>query len=249
MFPVGVSAVGLWLGCASLLGAAEIHPPGMRPGLPERRALVGGRVVVCPGQVLDPGIILVRGDRIEAVGSDLRVPEDAEVWRTEGLTLHAGFIKPLYVPVRSNASVDTRMTEPVGAGEFGRRKVPVLGCSGAGHGLRSERPGTCHGASDSGRAGGGAFDPGDRDWTVLRELSLTAAVLAPGEGILRGRSALVFLGEEGPNRLMLRPDVFQHMAFEPARGLARQEFPSSLMAVLARCVGRRCWKLYIIAWR
>ncbi|MDW8308436.1 MAG: amidohydrolase family protein [Verrucomicrobiales bacterium] len=68
----------------------------------------------------------------------------------------------------------------------------------------------------------------------LRALGFAAAVLAPRSGIVRGHSALVALAEADPNELVIRPDVFQHVAFEIERDYDRAEaFPNSLMGAIA----------------
>jgi imidazolonepropionase-like amidohydrolase len=40
-------------------------------------AIVGGRVVPVAGAPVEDGVVLVRGGRIEAVGRDVRIPDDA----------------------------------------------------------------------------------------------------------------------------------------------------------------------------
>src|SRR5206468_691164 len=54
----------------------------------------------------------------------------------------------------------------------------------------------------------------------------------PAKGILRGTSALVALTAEDPNRALLQPDVFQHLAFETDDDDGGA-YPSSLMGVIA----------------
>src|SRR6476659_3372147 len=60
--------------------AGEILPPGFRPLPTGVHALVGGRVVVKPGEALESGTIVIRDGLIEAVGRDAAVPADARVW-------------------------------------------------------------------------------------------------------------------------------------------------------------------------
>ncbi|MCS7091218.1 MAG: amidohydrolase family protein [Verrucomicrobiota bacterium] len=229
----------LWAGCLTpwVGNATEIVPPGLPPERPILRALVGGRVVVRPGEVLEPGIVVVRDGWIEAVGRDLEIPIGAEVWRMDGLTIYPGFIESLYVPMRTNPFVDTRMTEPVAVGGWTAGGYQFLGAPGHGVDRGVKGPGHAVGrVLPQRRAVENLVDPEDPGWAALRELGFTAAVVAPAEGIFRGQSALVLLGRDDPNRLILRPAVFQHVAFETARGgRARQEFPSSLMGVLAVC--------------
>jgi hypothetical protein len=52
----------------------------------------------------------------------------------------------------------------------------------------------------------------------------TTAVLAPEEGLVRGRSALVNLGEGGFGANVIEPDLFQHISLH-AR-MSGRSFPS-----------------------
>jgi hypothetical protein len=65
----------LWIGlaCLALHGAAraDILPPGNRAVPPGVHALVGGKVVVKPGQVLDSATVLIRDGLIEKVGANV----------------------------------------------------------------------------------------------------------------------------------------------------------------------------------
>ena len=74
--------------------AKDILPPGFRPRPIGVHALVGGKVVVKPGETLDGATIIIRDGLIEAVGKDLSPPADARVWDMKGLTIYAGFIEP-----------------------------------------------------------------------------------------------------------------------------------------------------------
>ncbi|MGA4579905.1 amidohydrolase family protein [Limisphaera sp. VF-2] len=226
--------LGVWLGLATgTQGASEILPPGLRAPPPEVRALVGGRVVVRPGEVLDAATILVREGRVEAVGTNVTVPPEAEVWSMHGRTIYAGFIEPLYVPAATNPPVDTRMVEPVGLESLTAAGYQFWGAPGQQPDPGTRGPGHPVARVTPQRRAVESVSPDEKVWATLRELGFTAAVMAPAEGILRGQSALVLLGDGDPNRLILRADVFQHLAFEPGRRGDRREFPASLMGVLA----------------
>src|SRR5690349_5657555 len=93
--------------------AGELLPPGFRPVPLGVHALVGGKVVVKPGEVISNGTIVIRDGLIKAVGSDATVPEDARVWDMKGKTIYAGFIEPYIVTGGSNAPVSTTDSEPV----------------------------------------------------------------------------------------------------------------------------------------
>src|SRR5262249_2182309 len=85
------AALAAVAGLALLGASAEI-----RSGDRLASALTGARLIVGPGKVFDPGVVVVRGGVIEAVGSEgsVRVPADARVYDLKGKTVHAAFVDP-----------------------------------------------------------------------------------------------------------------------------------------------------------
>lgn len=59
---------------------------GLRSNTPDVHALVGARIVVSPGHVIEQGTVVVRDGRIEAVGR-VETPADARVWELSGKTI------------------------------------------------------------------------------------------------------------------------------------------------------------------
>lgn len=212
--------------------AAELLPPGFRPLPLGVHALVGGKVVVRPGEVLDNGTIVIRDGLINAVGKDVAAPADARVWNMKGMTIYAGFIDSYLVPESTNAPVSTSEIEPVSSAALTSRGVDFFG-------VPSEQ-------KEKGKAGPGYeiakitpeyravrdYSPNPKTLEPLRELGFTAGLVAPARGIIRGTSALVALSDEGPNETIIKPDVFQHIAFETHQAEDRP-YPGSLMGVIA----------------
>ena len=88
-----LSAFLAFVFCAATASALdEIRSPGYRPLPASVHALVGGRVVVRPGEELEKATIIVRDGCIVAVGVDVAVPADARVHDMAGTTIYAGFI-------------------------------------------------------------------------------------------------------------------------------------------------------------
>src|SRR5436305_6224580 len=85
------------LTCSQLAFAAELQPPGYRPKPLGVHALVGARVVIRPGEILEPGTIIIRDGLITDVGGAAAVPADARVWDMKGTTVYAGFIDPYFM--------------------------------------------------------------------------------------------------------------------------------------------------------
>src|SRR5882762_5999252 len=96
-------------------GAADLLAPGFRPVPLGVHALVGGTVVVKPGETIEGATIILRDGLIKQVGKGVAPPEDARVWDMKGLTIYAGFIDPYLVLGGSNAPVTTTESEPIAA--------------------------------------------------------------------------------------------------------------------------------------
>jgi imidazolonepropionase-like amidohydrolase len=223
--------VALFFGLSAY--GAEILPPGFRPTPLGVHALVGAKIVVKPGEVIPNGTIIIRDGLIKAVGPDASVPEDARVWDMKGTTIYAGFIDPYIVTGASNASpVSTADSEPITSASLTAGGVNFFGAPGQ--------------STDRGNAGPGyevakmtpqhravqEYSPRDKSLAALREIGFTAGLVAPGKGIIRGSSALVALSDENPNDVILKPDVFQHIAFETHQP-GERAYPGSLMGVIA----------------
>jgi len=66
--------------------------PGLREATPQVHALVGARLVVAPGKMVERGTIVIRDGVIVSAGAEVAAPEDARVWDAAGRTIYAGFI-------------------------------------------------------------------------------------------------------------------------------------------------------------
>lgn len=89
--------------CVAAASSAQ-GPPANGPVVrdPGFHALVGGTVVVQPGERIENATLVLRDGRIAAVGPALAAPAGARVHDCTGLTLYAGLIEPL-LPVDAPA--------------------------------------------------------------------------------------------------------------------------------------------------
>lgn len=220
-------------GCAVSFtrGESRILPPGQRPLPPGTHFLKGATIVPRAGERLETGEILVRDGRIEAVGKSLTAPADARIWDLPGWTIYPGFIDP-YLTLKPStnvlgASIQENDEHEPRAGGYNFAGVPGEetdpGAPGPGHMLAQIAPE---------RRVAAQYTPDAKAIEELRELGFAAGNIVPTKGVLRGSSAFVQLANESPNRTILKPDVFQHAAFETQspRGDA---FPRSLMGAIA----------------
>jgi imidazolonepropionase-like amidohydrolase len=224
----------LWIGLAAVTlttGArADILPPGNRAVPLGVHALVGGKVVVKPGQILDAATVVIRDGLIEKVGTNVAVPPDARVWDMKGLTIYAGFIDS-YLTLGTNApapAAGPRRPELTAGRFYG---LPVAnqdpGNPGPGSELATITP-------EHRMVEGMA--PDTNALQSMREAGFTVGNVVPGRGFIRGTSVLLALSDCNPNDAIIRPDVFQHVAFEAGErgeGFGFGSYPGSLMGIIS----------------
>ena len=70
---------------------ASGQPQGIREHVPSVWALTGATVTPRPGETIHNATIVIRQDRIEAVGANVKVPADARVIDVSGRYIYAGF--------------------------------------------------------------------------------------------------------------------------------------------------------------
>ncbi len=170
---------------------------------PQVHAITDVRIVVAPGQTIENGTVVVRDGVIAAVGSDVAVPEDARVWERSDLTVYPGLIEPY--ATRSWPDKAASDDEP-SPGAHGNEMV------------RPERSMATYGIEES-------------QAKRLREAGFTTAVVAPKEGIFRGRSAVMNLGAGKANANLLIPDFAHNLSF--ATNSFGEGYPVSLMGAIA----------------
>lgn len=207
------------------LSAAELLPPGNRPLPPGVHALVGGKVIVKPGEVLDPATIVIRDGLIEAVGKNIEPPADARVWDMKGMTIYAGFIDS-YFSLNSKTGTESGANKDyLTAGKFYgvAGSQTDRGNSGASSEVSLVAPE--HRAART-------YSPNSKTLEQMRELGFTAGNIVSQNGIFRGTTALVALSDVDPNRALIQSDVFQQVAITD-EGTREDVFPESLMGVIA----------------
>ncbi|MDB6121784.1 MAG: amidohydrolase [Pedosphaera sp.] len=212
--------------CGGLHAAqTEIVAPGFRPVPPGVHALVDAKVVVKPGETLDSATIIIRDGYIEQVGKDITPPADARVWNMKGMTIYAGFIDPyLALENKNEEKPDKKDLGLTGGG------IKFFGINPQQR--ETEGPGYEVGVVTPERRMVRTFSPDPRAIEKLRELGFTTANIVPGKGIIRGTSAFVALSDAEPNRAIIKPDVFQHVAFD-LENRKEDVYPESFMGVIA----------------
>jgi len=217
---------------AGSLSASDVLPPGFRPLPLGAHALVGGRVVTRPGEVLEGGTVVIRDGLIQAVGKDIAPPADARIWDMKGATIYAGFIDPCLPLATTNPAPPSAPVENTSGASLTSQGLRFFGAPGAQPDMGNPGPGYAVAGITPDRRALRDYSPKHKTLAPLRALGFTAAVIAPARGIIRGASALVALSEDTPNEVVIKPDVFQHISFETHPSDERP-YPGSLMGVIA----------------
>ncbi len=164
-------------------GFSAPPPPDDR----EATALTGARVIAAPGKVFDPGVVVLRGAVIEAVGpvGSTKIPADANVVDMTGKVIHATFIDA-YVSADRLAGKGPKKPSDDGAPSTSPPAPPPAGP--AAHPVGAVR-------ADA-RAVDGLVIKDDVAESFRAEgFGIVAAV--PAAGVLRGQGAVVTLAD-GP---------------------------------------------------
>ena len=193
---------------------AQIAPPvGIRQNTPAVHAFTNARIVAAPGGVIDKGTLVIRDGIITAVGASVAVPADARVWDMSGMTIYPGLIDSY--------------------SDIGMPKKPQPGPGG---GDQQQKPADTRGPKHwndnvlSTQYADELFATDAKAAEKLRGMGFTTAHVVPQKGIIRGTTALYDLGDDSPNRLLVKPSVGEYITFETTSG---DGYPNSLMGTIA----------------
>ncbi len=177
---------------------------GLRQNPPHIAALVGGRVVVQPGVVLEDAVVVLDGSIIMAVGSRTKmvIPGGAEIIDCKGRTIYPGLI---------DAGGEAEVAEPPrdrGAPHWNGNIMPQRNASQV----------------------VGSVGEGNKN---LRSQGITVRLIAPRGGIVQGTSCTVLTGEKSGPESLLADRVWQHLQLTVPRGNSRDKYPNSPMGAVA----------------
>lgn len=197
---------------------AQIAPTeGLRDNTPSVHAFINARIIIAPGREISKGTLVVRKGVIEAAGENITPPSDARIWNLEGLTVYPGFID-LY------SSYGTPKPQG-GTGE---------GSSGAGQQRQEQPKGAVHWNLKV-RAdfeASSEFQADEKAAEKLRSQGFTLVQTIPQQGIFRGQTAIVNLGNGPASSLVVKENVASAVTFYQEGGFF-SGYPNSLMGIIA----------------
>jgi imidazolonepropionase-like amidohydrolase len=199
--------------CVSLSAQVTFPHNGPAPK-PETvvRAFVNANIITEPGKKLENATLIVRNERIEAVGTDVAVPPNAVVVDLKGKYIYPSFI---------DLSSDYGMPEMTAADRFDFRPQ-----------YQSKRKGSWawNEAIKSDFRAAESWSHNAKRAEEYRKAGIGAVLTHRQDGIARGTGAVVVLGQN-ENTDLIVPEATVH--FSLRKGSSRQAYPSSLVGAMA----------------
>lgn len=212
----------LFLVCAATAAAQVTTTPvdGLRSKTVRLIALTKCTVVPEPGRRIDNATVIIRNDRIEAVGAGLAIPAGADVRDCSGLWVYAGFVDPYLELADVGASSRRDKNGPGFSDEDEGPTTPPA--SGARHWNQAVKPE--YRASSS-------ISIGDEAIASLLRVGVTAGAVSDHDGIFRGSAASVLLRPGRAATVVIADNVYQGLSFR--KGSSKTPYPSSQMGSIA----------------
>ena len=174
-------------------------------------AITNATIQVDPETRIEKGTLLMAGDSIVAVGQSVKIPKNTEV-----IDLKGKFIYPAFIDLYSDYGVpevekEKRSRRP----QYETKKEGAFGWNQA---VKPELDASM------------MFTFNKSEAESFRKIGFGAVLTHQHDGIVRGTSALVTLGEN-ENLNLIRPKAATQFSF--SKGSSRQAYPSSLMGAIA----------------
>ena len=202
------------LAAVALPAARAQQPDAEIPRASRTYALVGARVVVAPGRVIERATVVVRDGLIADVGPNVRVPFDAQRLAGDSMTVYAGFVDAL------------------GQVGFPRPETP----QNLPRVPNPDQPPRDRSGLEPDRRASTMLKVDDGSIEAHRKAGFGAVHTVPYGGFLPGQGALLLLSGDAPEALVLRDRTSLFATFQTARGV----YPGTPMAIMAqwRTLGR-----------
>ena len=166
-------------------------------------------------RIEDATVIIEKG-KVVSVGRDLKIPSNAVV-----MDLMGKYVYPSFIDLHSEYGLASTTPSPGIETRGERRQVADVGDKGA----LGWNP-AIHAEYNAALQ----FSPKDESAKELRSMGFGAVLTLKQDGIVRGTSALVSLGENA-NIALIRQDAAAHYSFN--KGSSSNAYPSSLMGSIA----------------
>lgn len=199
---------------ARSLAQTSFPAQGMRSNNPSLHAFTHANIVRAPGDVVMDGTLIIREGNVENVGKNLSLPAGAAVHDLHGLWIFPGFIDAY-----TSFGIDKPKREPEPPGQPPQYDAKAKG------------PYAWNDAVKPQNKAAELLNLDRKAIAELRGLGFTTLHIVPNDGIFRGTSTLLNLGDQPLQREMLRTELATCLSFD--KGVSTQSYPSSLMGSIA----------------
>ena len=180
-------------------------------------ALRNATIVVDPETTLTDATMLIRSGKIEKVGQNVSVPAGYTEIDLSGKFIYPGFID-IYTSYGLPKLEQSQERSPFGRGAE-QIQSKTKGAYNANQAIKSE-----YNAAEE-------FSVDTKSAETWRKQGFGAVLTFRADGISRGSSAFVTLGEETDNKELLKEKAAAQYSFN--RGTSRQNYPVSIMGFIA----------------
>ena len=208
--------IGIAFGAPQAIAQITYPQNGVYDQRDRAYAFTNATVYVTPERKLDKATLVIRDGKVVRVSPNGQVPTDAVAIDATGKTIYPAFID-LYT--------DYGMPAPEKGNTGGRQGRTPQALT------KNETAVGWNDALKSQFRAGEVFTPDAKAAKALREQGFGAALTLRMDGISRGSAALVHLGEERANQMIIRGRAAHPMAF--SKGSSKLENPTSLMGMIA----------------
>lgn len=191
----------------------------------EAVAIRGGTVIPVAGAPIPKGTVVIRGGLITAVGVDVPIPADARIVDATGMNVYPGLFDSY-----TNYGIASATPAPGGGGRGGGQQVQVA--------FPPQAPPTAAAAQTTPAGHAPELMSADQikvsadTFDAPRSAGILTALTASRDGIFQGQSALINLGAEDPEKLIIKSPVTLNVSFAAGRGFGGG-YPGSLMGMFA----------------
>lgn len=185
---------------------------GVRDDRDKAYAFTHATIVVAPGNIIQDGVMVIQQGRITYVGTDNSMVKDAVVRNMNGKYIYASF-----VDMDADYGIPAKSNPPAGFGpQMNNNFNTALNWNQA---VTPEFNAYENFATDTSN---------NKMW---RNAGFGTVLTSRHDGILRGTGALVMLGNEPSNLMLMNTAVSNHYSF--MKGSSTQDYPSSEMGSIA----------------
>ena len=175
-------------------------------------ALINAEIHVDAETSLKRAVLLVKKDKIIDVGNAVDIPENAIIHNLEGAHIYPSFVDPYTNYGLPEVKRSEWKPQP-------QMKSKTTGPFSWNESLKPEFKAAA------------AFSPNQSSAKAFRRAGFGTVLTFQNDGVVRGSSAIVSLGEGEAQEELIKPKATAHYAF--SKGSSRQSYPSSFMGAVA----------------